>query len=100
MHRPVLSMTMCLAAASAVFAQSARTAADHTDGARPGTKAEGRLIVLATSSADKATEGESDCSPLVHDVYERAGFSYRYVDSRDLYTGNSNFVRLPLPQPG
>ena len=93
-------MTMCLAAASAVFAQSARTAADHTDGARPVTKAEGRLIVLATSSADKATESESDCSHLVHDVYERAGFSYRYVNSRDLYTGNANFVRVHFPQPG
>lgn len=93
-------MTVCLAAASAVFAQSARTAGEHADSARPVTKAEGRLIVLATSSADKATESESDCSHLVHDVYERAGFSYRYVNSRDLYTGNANFVRVHFPQPG
>ena len=93
-------MTVCLAAASAVFAQSVRPAADHTDGVRPVTKAEGRLIVLATSAADKVIESESDCSHLVHDIYERAGFPYHYVNSRDLYTGNANFVRVHLPQPG
>ena len=93
-------MTVCLAAASAALAQTARPVADHTLGARPLTRAEGRLIVLATSSADKRVESESDCSHLVHKVYDRAGFPYAYVNSRDLYTGNANFVRVHFPQPG
>lgn len=99
MSRPLLSMTVCLAA-SAALVQAAAPPADHTVGARPLTRAEARLIVLATSSADKRIEGESDCSHLVHDVYQRAGFPYAYVTSRDLYTGNANFVRVHFPQPG
>jgi len=36
----------------------------------------------------------------VHDVYERAGFPYDYVSSRELYTGSANFTRVRNPQPG
>ena len=40
-----------------------------------------------------------DCSHLVHAIYERAGFSYPYADSNDLYDGAQGFRRVPRPQP-
>jgi hypothetical protein len=43
---------------------------------------------------------KSDCSHLVHAVYERAGFPYAYASSADLYTGIAEFRRVFRPQPG
>jgi cell wall-associated NlpC family hydrolase len=41
-----------------------------------------------------------DCSHLVHAIYERAGFSYAYASSDDLYVGVQGFQRVTHPQPG
>ena len=41
-----------------------------------------------------------DCSHLVHAIYERAGFSYTYASSSDLYRGTDDFRRVADPQPG
>lgn len=41
-----------------------------------------------------------DCSHLVHDIYERAGFPYDYATSRDLYDGVDAFRRVREPLPG
>ena len=41
-----------------------------------------------------------DCSHLVHDIYEEAGFPYRYVGSEDLYAGTPGFQRVSRPQAG
>jgi hypothetical protein len=41
-----------------------------------------------------------DCSHLVHDIYERAGFHYDYATSRDLYDGIEEFRRVADPLPG
>ena len=41
-----------------------------------------------------------DCSHLVHAVYDRAGFSYPYASSSDLYRGTDDFRRVKKPQPG
>ena len=41
-----------------------------------------------------------DCSHLVHAVYDRAGFSYTYASSIDLYRGTDDFQRVKKPQPG
>jgi hypothetical protein len=43
---------------------------------------------------------KSDCSHLVHAIYERAGFPYAYASSADLYTGIAEFRRVFRPQPG
>ena len=40
-----------------------------------------------------------DCSHLVHTIYDRAGFSYTYADSSDLYRGADHFRRVKHPQP-
>jgi cell wall-associated NlpC family hydrolase len=57
------------------------------------------VIAAALDSRDDGTR-EDDCSHLVHAIYERAGFHYRYVDSRDLYRGTGSFRRVADPQPG
>jgi hypothetical protein len=41
-----------------------------------------------------------DCSHLVHAIYTRAGFPYRYARSSDLYVGTAEFRRVTRPQPG
>src|SRR6202035_2134022 len=64
--------------------------------------AEGREILAAIFSvtADVQSESETDCSHLVHDVYEQAGFPYDYASSRELYLGSANFTRVRVPQAG
>src|SRR5689334_6485259 len=63
--------------------------------------AEDGLAVLASALdfRNQASE-KADCSHLVHDIYERAGFTYTYVTSNDLYTGTDEFRRITRPQPG
>jgi cell wall-associated NlpC family hydrolase len=41
-----------------------------------------------------------DCSHFVHGMYERAGFSYEYASSSNLYQGIEKFQRVAHPQPG
>jgi cell wall-associated NlpC family hydrolase len=42
----------------------------------------------------------SDCSHLVHAIYEKAGFPYPYAPSSDLFVGAEGFERVQHPQPG
>jgi len=56
--------------------------------------------VSAIPTVDTKSESETDCSHLVHDVYEQAGFPYDYVSSRELYIGSTNFTRVRAPQAG
>jgi hypothetical protein len=59
------------------------------------------LSVLGAALESRAHLGaKSDCSHLVHAVYERAGFPYPYASSSDLYAGISEFHRITRPQPG
>jgi cell wall-associated NlpC family hydrolase len=59
------------------------------------------LSVLGAALESRAHLGsKSDCSHLVHAIYERAGFSYPYASSSDLYVGISEFRRVRRPQPG
>ncbi|MFZ3213505.1 MAG: NlpC/P60 family protein [Terriglobales bacterium] len=59
------------------------------------------LSVLGAALESRVHLGaNSDCSHLVHAIYERAGFSYPYVSSSDLYAGSSEFRRVARPQPG
>jgi len=58
-----------------------------------------RLSVIAAALDSKARP-ERDCSHLVHAIYERAGFTYAYASSSDLYDGVEGFQRVTRPQPG
>jgi hypothetical protein len=86
--------------APAAFGQNIRSSAEHLLEPRAITKTEGRKILAAISTVDGDSESETDCSHFVHDVYEQAGFPYDYVSSRELYIGNTNFLRVHKPQAG
>jgi len=63
--------------------------------------ADDRKAVLATAMDWRQIHHSGrDCSHLVHDIYEEAGFPYRYADSEDLYAGTQGFQRVSRPQPG
>ena len=95
-------VAVCLATASAALGQNIRPSSAEAPGPRPIAKAEGRKILAAIPmvTVDVESEPETDCSHLVHDVYERAGFVYNYVSSRELYIGSTNFTRVRVPQAG
>jgi cell wall-associated NlpC family hydrolase len=100
MTRRFIFVALCLATASAALGQNVRPSSVETPAPRPIARKEGRLILAAIPAIDADSESETDCSHLVHDVYEQAGFSYDYVSSRELYIGSTNFARVRAPQPG
>jgi hypothetical protein len=89
-----------LATASTALAQNVPPASAETHGPRPIASTEGRKILAAIPTVDVESESETDCSHLVHDIYEQAGFPYEYVSSRELYIGSTNFTRVRVPQAG
>jgi len=91
---------LCLVTASTALGQNVRSASAETHGPRPIARTEGRRILAAIPTVDVESESETDCSHLVHDIYEQAGFPYEYVSSRDLYIGSTNFTRVRVPQAG
>ncbi len=93
-------VALCLATASAALGQNVRPAPADTLGPRPIARTEGRKILATIPTVDANSESETDCSHLVHDVYEQAGFPYDYASSRELYIGNTNFTRVRAPQAG
>lgn len=68
---------------------------------RPTVSRDDGLSILA-AALDRSAHPHStnDCSHLAHAIYERAGFSYAYASSSDLYEGVKAFERVRQPQPG
>ena len=95
-------LAVCLLTASAALGQNIRPTSAQAPEPRPIARAEGRKILatIPTVTLDAESESETDCSHLVHEVYERAGFVYDYVSSRELYIGSANFTRVRVPQAG
>jgi hypothetical protein len=87
---------VCLTVVPATLAQESQHKAP---GSRPLTRREGSAIVRAALHS-RPVVSASDCSHLVHRLYERAGFHYAYASSSDLYAGISEFRRVASPQPG
>ena len=61
---------------------------------------EGMAIIGAALQVRYQRHPREDCSHLVHDIYEKAGFPYRYADSGELYQGTDAFRQITHPQPG
>lgn len=59
-----------------------------------------RLSLIAAALDSRARNAETDCSHLVHAIYEQAGFTYSYAPSSDLYAGVDGFQRVKKPEPG
>jgi hypothetical protein len=67
------------------------------------TRDEGLAIIDAVSDHHRSMHSKRakpDCSHLVNDIYDLAGFPYSYAKSADLYRGHASFVRVSAPQPG
>jgi NlpC/P60 family len=61
---------------------------------------QGLSIIGAALESRKPTDSNADCSNLVHAIYERAGLTYPYANSSELYRGVKEFQRILDPQPG
>ena len=61
---------------------------------------QGLVIIGAALESRKPTDSNADCSTLVHTIYERAGLTYSYANSSELYRGVKEFQRILHPQPG
>jgi hypothetical protein len=58
-----------------------------------------RLLVMSAALGGPGSQSKPDCSHLVHQIYTRAGFSYPYSSSSELYSGIKEFRRVTTPQP-
>jgi hypothetical protein len=58
------------------------------------------LTIIAAALKLRSQLDTYDCSHLVHVVYKRAGFPYRYATAAQLYAGVGEFRRVTNPQPG
>src|SRR5260370_40346380 len=76
---------LCLATASTALGQNVRPASAETPRPRPIARTEGRKILAAIPTVDVESESETDCSHLVHDIYDQAAFPSEYVRSREPY---------------
>src|SRR5581483_3939442 len=73
----------------------------RTHAPRPLTVSrEDGMAIIAAVDTQLRQHRRADCSHLVHTIYERAGFSYPYADSSDLYRGSTYFLRVKHPQAG
>jgi hypothetical protein len=105
-HGLALVFSCVLAVFSALSLCPLRAAASqegHREAYRLVTRDEGLAIVDAISDHHQSLRGKRakpDCSHLVNDIYDFAGFPYPYAKSADLYRGQASFVRVSAPQPG
>jgi len=101
-----LVFSSVLTAAGALSLCPLRAAAsqeDHREAYRLLTRNEGLAIVDAISDHHQSLRGKRakpDCSHLVNDIYDLAGFPFPYAKSADLYRGRPSFIRVSAPQPG
>ena len=102
-------LVLCMPAVVLTSAQVTKppaTAAFPTTGNTTQTKLlflapdDGLSVLSAALESRKRSPAKVDCSHLVHDIYERAGFPFEYASSYDLYSGVNEFHRVTKPQPG
>ena len=69
-------------------------------GVRALNRSEGLAILKVALNSRRHANYVLDCSHLVHELYERAGYQYEYASSSDLYGGIEEFRRVATPQAG
>jgi len=111
-HKARTLLLILLFAAGAVHAQQtsesrenvkpaylARGEIDDRHGTTSGLmSSDDRLLVISAALGRQGSRFKPDCSHLVHEIYSRAGFPYRYSSSSDLYSGINEFQRVTTPQ--
>ena len=96
----VYALTCVQAYPQADSPNQTKSAAVHARSPKLLTKKEGSLIVAVARDSQSIRRGRTDCSHLVHAIYQRAGFPYPYADSKDLYVGTESFLPVTHPQAG
>ena len=110
--RPSFAGWLLLSVPSILCAQSKPAVSAAKQTVRPGASSphatvrlldenDGLAVLGAALETRHKTAQSSDCSHLVHAIYEKAGFSYKYEPSRHLYAGSAgDFQRVWQPQAG
>jgi hypothetical protein len=98
-HAKVAALSFLLLCTLVVPSTLAQESRHKTTAPRLLTRDEG-LAILGAALDSRHAGSPSDCSHLVHALYERAGFPYEYASSSDLYAGTDEFRRVANPQPG
>ncbi len=91
---------VCLFGVSSAVAQAVASSQDRVPTSRLLTVNEGRSIVHAARQLGRPPRGTQDCSHLIHQVYQNAGFEYPYQSSFELYAGPEEFARVRFPHTG
>lgn len=104
--RKILLLLCCAATLAAGQTHSKPSHSPHIEQAAKRSKIplattdDGLAVLSAALDSRTRLSAKADCSHLVHDIYERAGFVYSYADSNQLYEGTVRFHRVTHPQPG
>jgi hypothetical protein len=77
-----------------------QSTADEEAGSERSLTDDDRLSLIAAALDARSRTTETDCSHLVHAIYDQAGFTYSYAPSSDLYAGVDGFQRIKKPEPG
>jgi hypothetical protein len=100
MRRRNLPRCLCVLTGLLGLLATISSAQDGSSGMRLLRADEG-LILVNTASEQRGKAGQkTDCSHLVHQIYELAGFPYPYASSYDIYDGIDNFRRVFTPRSG
>jgi hypothetical protein len=99
-----LALALCLAFwlinVSSVGAQAVASGQTSAPTSRLLTVKEGRSIVNTAWELGRPVDGTVDCSHLIHEIYQNAGFEYPYQSSFELYEGAEKFKRVRFPHSG
>ena len=79
---------------------SAATNASREARGRLLSRREGRELVDLALTQTEIPDEKPDCSHLVHQIFDAAGFEYPYATSYQLYAGVPQFQRVQSAQPG
>jgi hypothetical protein len=90
---------VCVAAFLLVAVPAAASPEDAVASSRLLSEREGRAIVKTAWKLQRVG-GAQDCSHLIHQIYQSAGFDYPYQSSFDLYAGAERFARVKSPHAG
>jgi hypothetical protein len=95
-----LGLAFCIVSVSSLSAQAVASGQGPVPTSRLLTAKEGRTIVNTARELGRPTDGIVDCSHLIHEIYQNAGFDYPYQSSFELYAGAEKFVRVRFPHGG
>ena len=100
MRRQILVRYLCVPAALLSLLANISSAQEGPSRVRLMNADEGQILVKAASEQKGNVGRKPDCSHLVHQIYELAGFPYPYASSYDLYDGIDSFRRVFTARSG